>query len=69
MTPEEKKSYQALFDDTKQFIARGKKHLGVLGTLPPSETRDALLNSTQKILKKLREEADEIEKLGWGNNA
>lgn len=67
MTDEERNGYRALFDATKRFIRNGEVFESELRKLPPNAARDGLLASAQAHLSKLRSEADELEKLGWGN--
>ena len=67
MTDEERNGYRALLDATMRFIQNAEAFEADLNKLPSSRTRDGLLASNQTLLAKLRMEAAELEKLGWGN--
>lgn len=67
MTSAETKKFRVMFDLTKQHIARGEEYVRSLSQEPQSVVRDKLIDSTVGHIDALQKEADELERLGWGN--
>lgn len=56
---------RAAYNETRQAIARLEAREVALQAMRPGPVRDVQLDSTQRLLEKLRQEADEQERLGW----
>jgi GTPase involved in cell partitioning and DNA repair len=65
MDDTERLGYRTLFDATMKHIEKTEEFLRVLEAAPRNAIRDRMLETIHRELARLRDEADELEPLGW----